>query len=183
MSLTSSDMKRGLLAEFGTPTEMINAVSQLREQGYRDLETYSPFPVAGIDQPLQLGRSPIPAIVFVGGLVGALLGYGIQWYANVWHYPQNIGGRPVHAIPAFIPVTFESAVLGAGLAAFFGLLILLRLPRPWHPVFEVEGFERASIDRFWVAIDAEDPKFGVGRSTRTLQQLAPLRVVPVGGLE
>lgn len=176
-------MKRGLLAEFGTATEMVNAVFRLREQGYRDLETYSPFPVPGVDRPLQLERSLIPAIVFAGGLLGALLGYGIQWYANVFHYPQNIGGRPVHAIPAFIPVTFESAVLGAGLAAFFGLLFLLRLPRPWHPVFEVDGFERASVDRFWVAIDAEDPRFGVGRSARTLEELAPLRIVPVGVLE
>jgi hypothetical protein len=176
-------MTRGLLAEFGSATEMINGVFQLREQGYRDLETYSPFQLPGVDRPLQLKRSLIPAIVFVGGLVGALLGYGIQWYANVWHYPQNIGGRPVHAIPAFIPVAFESAVLGAGLAAFFGLLLLLRLPRPWHPVFEVDGFERASVDRFWIAIDAEDPRFGVGRSTRALEELAPLRIVPVGALE
>ena len=79
---------------------MINAVFQLREQGYRDLETYSPFPLPGLDRPLQLRRSLISAIVFVGGLVGALLGYAIQWYANVRHYPQNIGGRPVHAVPA-----------------------------------------------------------------------------------
>jgi ActD protein len=176
-------MTKGLLAEFATATDMINAVSRLREQGYRDLETYSPFPVPGIDRPLQFGRSLIPAIVFAGGLIGALLGYGIQWYANVWHYPQNIGGRPVHAIPAFIPVTFELAILGAGLAAFVGLLIVLRLPQPWHPVFEVDGFERASIDRFWVAINAEDPRFGAGRSARALEELTPLRVLPVGALE
>src|ERR671939_629358 len=111
-------MKRGLIAEFGSATELVNAVSLLKQKGYRELETYSPFPVPGVDQRLQL-----PAFVFGGGLLGALLGYGIQWYANVWHYPQNIGGRPVHAIPAFIPVTFESAVLGAGLTAFFGLLV------------------------------------------------------------
>lgn len=176
-------MKRGLIAEFRTATELVNAVSLLKEKGYRELETYSPFPVPGIDQRLQLKPSRIPAFVFGGGLLGAVLGYAIQWYANVWHYPQNIGGRPVHAVPAFIPVTFESAVLGAGLTAFFGLLAVLRLPRPWHPVFEVPGFERASIDRFWVAIDAEDARFGVGRSTRALEELSPLRVVPVGELE
>jgi Alternative complex III, ActD subunit len=176
-------MRRGLIAEFESAAELANAVSQLKDKGYRDLETYSPYPVPGVNQRLQLERSRIPAVVFVGGLVGAAVGYAIQWYANVWHYPQNVGGRPPHAIPAFIPVTFEAAVLGAGLAAFFALLIVLRLPRPWHPVFEVEGFERASIDRFWVAIDADDPRFGVGRSTRVLEELSPLRVVPVGELE
>jgi hypothetical protein len=173
-------MRRGLLAEFGTANEMVNAVAKLQENGYRYLETYSPYPVPGIDTQLQLKRSRIPAFVFGGGLLGAMLGYAIQWYANVWHYPQNIGGRPVHAVLAFIPVTFESAVLGAGLTAFFGLLIALRLPRPWHPVFEVDGFERASIDRFWIAIDANDPHFGIGRSSRALEELSPLRVVPVG---
>jgi hypothetical protein len=162
---------------------LVNAVSQLKDKGYRDLETYSPYPVPGVNQRLQLKRSRIPALVFVGGLLGAVVGYLIQWYANVWHYPQNVGGRPAHAIPAFIPVTFEAAVLGAGLTAFFGLLIVLRLPRPWHPVFEIEGFERTSIDRFWVAIDADDPRFGIGRSTRVLEELSPLRVVPVGELE
>jgi hypothetical protein len=176
-------MTKGLLAEFATASEMIDAVLRLREQGYRDLETYSPFSVPEIDRPLQLGRSLIPAIVFAGGLISAVLGYGIQWYANVWHYPQNIGGRPVHAIPAFIPVTFELAILGAGLAAFVGLLIVLRLPQPWHPVFEVDGFERSSIDRFWVGISAEDPRFSAGRSARALEELTPLRVVPVGTLE
>ena len=173
-------MKQGLLAEFGTVTDMLEAVSRLREMGYRELETYTPFPVPGLERRLELQRSRVPLVVFIGGLLGAIAGYAIQWYANVWHYPQNIGGRPVHSIPAFIPVTFESAVLGAGLAAFFGLLIVLRLPRPWHPVFEVDGFERASVDRFWLAIDAEDPRFGLSRSARALEELGPLRVVPVG---
>ena len=89
----------------------------------------------------------------------------------------------MHALPAFIPVTFELAILGAGLAAFVGLLIVLRLPQPWHPVFEVDGFERSSIDRFWVAISAEDPRYGAGRSARALEELTPLRVIPVGTLE
>jgi Protein of unknown function (DUF3341) len=173
-------MRRGLLAEFDTATDMVNAVSRLQEKGYRNMETYSPFPVPGIERRLQLKRSRIPAFVFLGGLLGALLGYAIQWYANVWHYPQNIGGRPVHSVPAFIPVAFESAVLGAGLTAFAALLITLRLPQLWHPVFEVDGFERASVDRFWIAIDADDPQFGAARSTRELEELSPLRVVPVG---
>jgi hypothetical protein len=173
-------MKQGLLAEFGTVDEMINALSRLEEIGYRNVQTYTPFPVPGTGGRLGLKRSRIPLLVFIGGLLGAILGYAIQWYANVRHYPQNIGGRPVHSIPAFIPVTFESAVLGAGIAAFFGLLITLRLPRPWHPVFEVDGFERASIDRFWLGIDADDPRFGVSRSAQALEELGPLRVVPVG---
>jgi len=173
-------VKRGLLAEFATATEMTDAVARLQEMGYRELRAYSPFPVPGLDRRLRLERSRIPAFVFAGGLLGAIAGYAIQWYANVWHYPQNIGGRPVHAVLAFIPVTFESAVLGAGLVAFFGLLVALGLPRYWDPVFEIEGIERASADRFWVGIDSADPIFGEGRSGRALEQLSPLQVVAVG---
>lgn len=173
-------MTSGLLAEFRTPGEMLEAIAKLRSEGYRELNTYSPFPVPGAEQHLSAGRSNLPKFVFGGGLAGAVLGYWIQWFANVWDYPQNVGGRPLHAVAAFIPATFEACVLGAAVAAFVGLLVALRLPQPWHPVFEVDGFERASIDRFWVAIDGEDPQFDAERSRRILAELDPLRVVRVG---
>lgn len=173
-------MTSGLLAEFSTPEEMVQAIAKLRSEGYRELETYSPYLVPGAEPHLGLGRSSLPKFVFGGGLIGAVLGYWIQWFANVWDYPQNVGGRPLHAVAAFIPATFEACVLGAALTAFFGLFVALRLPQPWHPVFEIEGFERASIDRFWLGIDAKDPHFDAEGSRRVLAELVPLRVVRVG---
>jgi hypothetical protein len=136
--------------------------------------------VAGAGERLDLGRSHLPRFVFGGGVLGAILGYGIQWYADVFDYPQPIGGRPIHAVPAFVPATFEATVLGAALVAFVGVLVALRLPELWHPVFDIEGFERASLDRYWAGVDATDPRFERDRVERLLQALEPLRVVPVG---
>ena len=172
-------MKAGVLAEFASPEGVLEALAELRRNGYRQLESYTPYPVEGADDRLDLGRSRLPRFIFGGGVLGAVLGYGIQWYANVWDYPQNIGGRPVHAVAAFIPATFEATVLGAALVAFFGLFAALRLPELWHPVFEIEGFERASVDRFWVGVDARDRRFDRRRVTDLLEGLDPLRVVPM----
>jgi len=172
-------MKAGLLAEFASAEEMLGALGTLRQEGYRKLESYAPYPVAGADDRLGLGRSTLPRFIFGGGLLGALLGYGIQWYANVFDYPQNVGGRPPHAVAAFIPATFEAAVLGAALVAFFGLLVALRLPELWDPVFEIEDFERASVDRYWVGVDARDRRYDRDQLSRVLEALGPLRIVPL----
>jgi hypothetical protein len=129
-----------------------------------------------VEARLGLGRSRLGRLVFGGGLAGAMLGYGIQWYADVKAFPLQIGGRPVHAVPAFIPATFEATVLGAALAAFVGVLVALRLPELWHPVFEVEGFERASADRYWIAVGDEDPLFDAERTRADLAALDPIRV-------
>src|SRR3954466_13721439 len=150
------EVQPGLLAEFQSADALAAGVGALRALGYRDVEIYSPFPLPDVEPELELRRSRLPKFVFAGGLLGAILGYGIQWYADVWIYPLRVGGRPVHAVPAFIPATFEATVLGAAFAAFFGLLIALRLPALWHSVFEVDGFERASVDRFWLAVGARD---------------------------
>ena len=172
-------MKAGVLAEFARPEEMLQALGTLRREGYRKLESYAPYPVAGTDDRLGLGRSTLPRFIFGGGLLGALLGYGIQWYANVIDYPQMVGGRPAHAVAAFIPAAFEAAVLGAALVAFFGLLVALRLPELWDPVFEIEGFERASVDRYWIGVDARDRRFDREKLSLLLQGLGPLRIVPL----
>lgn len=173
----SGGVREGLIAEFRTANEMLAAIAALRERGYRELESFSPFPVPGTDERLGLKRPWLPWFVLAAGLMGGLLGYAIQWYANVWHYPQNAGGRPAHAIPAFIPTTFESAVLGAALAGFVVLLLSLGLPRLWHPLFEIDGFERASIDRFWVTIAAHDPEFDPVYTPRALEPFNPISVV------
>jgi hypothetical protein len=172
-------VKAGVLAEFASAEGVLEALAVLRRNGFRRLESYTPYPVEGADDRLGLGRSRLPRFIFGGGVLGAVLGYGIQWYANVWDYPQSIGGRPVHAVAAFIPATFEATVLCAALVAFFGLFVALRLPELWHPVFEIDGFERASVDRFWVGVDARDRRFDGRHVTELLEGLHPLRVVPI----
>jgi hypothetical protein len=172
-------IRRGLLAELDSADAAIAAADALHALGYRALETYAPLPLPAAEDRMGLRRSRLGGFVFGGGLVGAVLGYGIQWYADVRVFPLRVGGRPLHAVPAFIPATFEATILGAALVAFFGVLVALRLPELWHPVFEVEGFERASADRFWVAVGEDDPAFDRERTRADLASLDPLRVVPI----
>lgn len=172
-------MQRALLAEFPSAESLLAAARALRALGYRELEAYTPFPVPGLDAELGIRQSRLPKFVFGGGVIGAILGYGIQWYADVVAYPMNEGGRPVHSVPAFVPATFEATILGAALVAFVGLLVALRLPAPWHPVFELEGFERTSADRFWLAVGAGDPLYDRDRTEQALHALGPLRVSPL----
>jgi ActD protein len=143
---------RRVVAEFTTPESLMAGVEALRRAGYDRLETFTPFDMPELDAPLGLARSKIGWLVAAGGLVGMVLAYGIQWWANVHDYPLNSGGRPVHAMPAFLLSTFEGTVLFAALAAFFGLLLWLRLPKLWAPIDEIDGFERASLDTFWIAV-------------------------------
>lgn len=165
------------LAEFDDPEALRAALLTLRAKGYTRLDSYSPYPVPGVDPLLGLRRSRLPVVVFVVGALGALASYAIQWYADAWDYPLNIGGRPAHATTAFIPPTFEGLILSAALAAFIGVLVILRLPRLWKPVFEIDGFERASIDRFWLAVDGRDHRAAADVTPRELEALRPLRVV------
>ncbi|HET8650418.1 MAG TPA: DUF3341 domain-containing protein [Gemmatimonadales bacterium] len=173
-------MTSGLAAEFSSADAVLAAVRALRETGYRAISAYTPFPIDGLDQALALPRSRLPVAVFAGGAIGAVVSYWIQWYANAWAYPLVVGGRPMNAIPAFIPATFEGTVLGAALAGFIALLIRLRLPALWHPMFEVDGFESATDDRFWLALDRDDPQFDPMLARRDLERLSPIRIVTVG---
>lgn len=166
-----------LLAEFAGAAEAARALRHLRERGYARLETYSPFPITDEDAHAPAGWRALAVVVFAAGVVGALAGYAVQWYADARSYPLNIGGRPAHAVPAFVPATFEGAVLCAVLAAVVGLLVALRLPRLWHPLFEVDRFERSSADRFWVAVALDDASAQPELAARELTSLGPLRVV------
>jgi hypothetical protein len=165
------------VAEFTDERAFVVAVEELRKQGYTRLETYTPFPVPGTFAALGAESSILPLLVFLGALAGGAIAYWIQWFTNAVSYPLNIGGRPTHAAPAFFIPTFEGLILIASLTAFGGLLLLLRLPRPWHPIFEVEGIERASIDHFWVAIDASDRRSDPQLTPRALERLRALRVL------
>ena len=166
-----------VLVEFASADAMVRALELLREHRYRKLETYTPYPIRGVAERLRLPEPWLPRLVFAGGVAGALLGYGIQWFANVQDYPLNVGGRPLHSVPAFIPATFEAAVLGAALVAFLGFFFLVGLPALWHPVFEVDRFEGVSDDRFWVSIDGLRHPGDVRDIQGVLGELAPLRVI------
>jgi hypothetical protein len=170
----------GLLAEFVAPTEIVAAAKRARQEGYTALDAYSPFPIEALAEAAgHRSRGRLPFLVLMGGVLGGLGGYLLQYWTSVHAYPLIVGGKPLHSWPAFIPVTFECTVLGAALFAVFGMLGLNGLPRPYHPVFNVPQFAAASRNRFFLCIEARDPKFDVAATRRFLESLAPLGVYEV----
>ncbi|MGI8908383.1 MAG: DUF3341 domain-containing protein [Candidatus Sumerlaeaceae bacterium] len=149
----------GLLAEFKTTTELVEAAYAATRAGYTHTDGYSPFPIAEMDDALQIRKTRIPWLILCAGLTGCFGGFGMQWFANVVHYPINIGGRPLNSWPMFIPVTFELTILLSALTAVFGMLIINGFPQPYHPVFNVPSFAHASQDSFFLLIESSDPKF------------------------
>jgi Protein of unknown function (DUF3341) len=169
-------MRTGILAEFRTPEEMLHAVHEIRRRGYRRLDAFTPYPVKGAEQAIGLPRSRINWIIFPIAMAGAGLGYLVQLYCNAHDYPIDVGGRPLHSAVAFIPITFETGVLTASTVGVFLLLLLCGLPQLYAPVFSVEGFARASIDRFWVGVDDRDPQYNPVDLERSFHDLGALRV-------
>jgi hypothetical protein len=169
----------GLLAEFSSDKAILAAAENARHAGYRHMDAYTPFPIDGLAEALGRRKSLMPLIVLLAGAAGGLGGYLMEWYANVRSYPLNIAGRPFNSWPAFIPVTFELTILSAALAAILGMLALNRLPELHHPVFNARGFERASTDKFFLCIEARDPKFDLAGTRRFLATLAPEKISEV----
>lgn len=178
-STTSEPVIHGLMAEFDTPDAVVAATNAARLAGYRHMDAYSPIPLEELSEALALPTTRLPRAVFVGGVLGGLAGYLLQWWSSVIAYPLNIGGRPLHAWPQFIPVTFETTVLGAALTCFVGMWASNRLPSPYHPVFNVPAFARASADRFFLCIEASDPNFDREATARFLAAQNPLGVSEV----
>lgn len=167
-----------LLVEFPGAESLVAAIRQLRNEQYHDLETYTPFDIRELDEPRRLARPRLGWIVLGVGIIGLVASYGIQWWANVHSYPLIVGGRPSHAVPAFLLSTFEGTVLAAGLASFFGVLMLLRLPRLWAPIDEVEGFERASSDRFWLVMHTFSSARDRERAEQLVRDAGAIRTIP-----
>ena len=149
----------GLMGEFDTPTELVHAARRAHEAGYRQMDAFSPFPIHELTEAIGVKKTRLPLLVFLGGLMGCVGGYLMQYYMLAVDYPINIGGRPLHSVPAFIPVTFECTVLLAATTAVVGMIVLNGLPRPYHPVFNVPRFDLASRNRFFLLIESTDPRF------------------------
>jgi hypothetical protein len=169
----------GLMAEFESPTALVEAATKARLAGYRRMDAYSPIPIEELNEALDLRRTRLPLLVLIGGILGGLGGFSLEYWSSVIAYPMNIGDRPLNSWPQFVPVMFETTVLGAALTAFVGMWALNRLPQPYHPVFNVQAFDRASTDRFFLVIEGADPRFERQATWAFLEGLHPVGVSEV----
>ncbi len=169
----------GLMAEFESADDLMAAARQTFEAGYRDMDAYSPFPIEGLAETLGHPKPYMAGVVLAGILIGALLGFGMQYWISVIAYPMNVGGKPTDSWPAFMPVTFELAILVAALSVAIGMLMLNGLPKPYHPVFNVDAFQRASRDRFFLCIQATDDRYDQETTRQFLEGLDPIEVSDV----
>ena len=167
------------MAEFENATGLVDAATKARLAGYRKMDAYSPIPIEELDEALDLRRTRLPLLVLIGGILGGTAGFLLQVWVSAIAYPLDVGGRPIISWPHFIPVTFETTVLGSALTAFVGMWALNKLPQPYHPVFNVEAFARASTDRFFLVIEATDARFDRAATQRFLENLHPLGVSEV----
>jgi hypothetical protein len=168
----------GYLAEFPTGDDLLAASVKAKAAGYSVMEAYTPIPMEEVAHAIG-HKTRLPLIVLCGGILGALVGFGMQYWISVEAYPLNIGGRPLNSWPAFIVVTFEMTVLFAALSAVLGMFALNGMPRPYHPVFNVEGFELASRNRFFLMILSRDPQFDMEGTRAFLEETSPLRLAEV----
>jgi hypothetical protein len=170
-SRRSPDELYGLLAEFEQAESLLDAARGAYAAGYRRMNGYTPFPVEGLSEALGQKSSRVPLLTLLGGIAGGSGAYFMLWYASVVSYPINVGGRPLHSWPAFIPITFELAILSAAFAAFLGMLALNGLPHPYHPLFNVAEFKLASRNRFFLCIQARDELFDLVETRHFLEGL------------
>ena len=169
----------GMMAEFDSARDLVAAARRTREEGYHKIDAYSPFPVEGLAEEIGFRKNSVPLVVLIGGLLGCMSGYALQYWISAVSYPINVGGRPYNSWPAFIVVTFEMTILFAGLAAVLGMLALNGLPMPYHPVFNVPRFAFATRDRFFLIIFSSDAKYDAGATRAFLETLGPRSISEV----
>ena len=170
----------GLLAEFESPEALLEAANKTRAAGYKRMDAFTPMPVEGLAEAVGFHHTILPLVVLIGGVLGGLAGFAMQYYANVVSYPLNIAGKPLNSWPAFIPITFELTILGAAVACVFGMLAMNGLPTPYHPIFNVPRFALATRDRFFLLIKARDRQFD---AVKTKQFMAELHAREVSEVE
>ena len=169
----------GTVAEFDTVEALMAASEAARDHGFKVMDAYTPFPVHGMSEAIGFKDNKVPYIVALGGITGTITGMSLQWYTSVVDYPMNVGGKPLFSLPAFVPVMFELTILFSALSAFFGMWILNGLPRYHHPIFSAKNFERATIDRFFLCIEAKDPKYDQEKIRNLMSEYSPLNVSEV----
>src|SRR6267143_2994463 len=169
----------GIMGEFNNPTDLVAAARRTYEAGYRRINGYSPYPIEELSEAIGFTHTSLPLIVFIGGVVGGLAGFFMQYWMEVINYPLNVGGKPYNSWPAFIPITFECTILCAAFAAVFGMLALNKLPQPYHPVFNAPNFDLATRDSFFLVIEASDRKFEHDAVVEFMRGLAPKNVLDV----
>ncbi|MGI8494660.1 MAG: DUF3341 domain-containing protein [Pyrinomonadaceae bacterium] len=169
----------GIMAEFDTPTELVDAARKVRSKGYTKTDAFSPFPIHEIDEALGVKRSILPFLIFGGGIAGLLSALALQYYVHVIEYPIIVGGRPYFSLTSFIVPMFELTILFAAFVAVFGMLLLNGLPQPYHPVFNVPRFALATREKFFLVIESADPKFDYEETKNFMQGLNPQEVFDV----
>lgn len=169
----------GVMAEFDSPTDLVAAARTTYESGYRRINGYSPFPIEELSEAIGFTHTRLPLIVLLGGILGGLAGFFMQYWMEVINYPLNVGGKPYNSWPAFVPITFECTVLCAAFSAVLGMLALNKLPQPYHPVFNAPNFALATRDRFFLVIEANDPKFRHDEVLQFMQGLGAKDVIDV----
>lgn len=169
----------GLLAEFETVDKLLKGAAKVRDAGYKAVDGHTPFPIEELPHSLGLKPTKLPFLVLGAGCAGAVVGFGLQAFTSAVDYPLNIGGRPLISVPSFIPITFELTVLFAAFTAAFGMLLLNGFPRPYHPVFNVEQFKKASTDGLFISIEASDPKFEKGQTASFLKSAGAKEVFEI----
>jgi hypothetical protein len=169
----------GIMAEFDSASDLVAAARRTHEAGYRKIDAYSPFPVEELAEAIGFHKNRVPLVTLIGGMIGGLGGYFMQYWMNVDSYPVVIGGKPYHSWPAFIVVTFEMTILFGGIFAVLGMLALNGLPMPYHPVFNVPRFAMATKDRFFLIVFSTDPKYSPSDTRKFLESLGPRSISEV----
>ncbi len=169
----------GILAEYDTPGELVEAARRVRDAGYKEFDCYSPFPVHGIDDAMGIKRTILPLVVFGGGFTGMLGGMLLQWWMNAYNWPWNIAGKPAWSIPANIPIGFEATILFSVLTTFFGMWIFNKLPQVWHPLFRSDRFARVTDDAFLLGIEAKDKRFSETETAKLLTDAGAIAIEAV----
>ena len=165
-----------LVGEFDSPEALTAAAESARLAGLKKMDAFSPFPIHGMSEAIGFRDTKVPWTVFIAGLCGLTGGYSMQWWTSVIDYPLNVGGKPLNSLPAFIPVAYESTILVAGLSAAIGMFVYNRLPKPYHSVFNAKNFERATRDRFFLAVEIDDPKYDEARVRDLMTSAGALEV-------